>query len=310
MDKIKTLHNLPPRQAEDHKGKFGRVVVVAGSPGMSGAGCLAALGAQMAGAGLITLALPEGLALAGELFRASIMSKPLKESDSGGISLLAVPQVDKLSQNADVCALGPGLGREEETKEAVEIWVRELETTLVIDADGLNALIGKKEILKDRPAPTVITPHPGEMARLAGFENAENVQGDRTGTAAAFAREHEVVTVLKGHNTVVSDGDRLYVNQSGNPGMATGGTGDVLTGVTAALIGAGMEPFEAACLATFAHGLAGDAAAARRGMTSMAPEDILEAMPEVFSLLEGLGEQFEPRAAAEELKSSVDGKKK
>ncbi len=297
MEEIKKLRNLPPRRAGDHKGNFGRVLIVAGSPGMCGAGCLAALGAQKAGAGLVTLALPEGSAPVGELFRASIISKELAAGAGGAISAKAAPEVLNMARTAaDVCALGPGLGRDDGTAEAVRMLTRKLQIPLVLDADALNALAEDSAALKERTAPAVITPHPGEMARLAGEKTATAVQGDRTAIAATFALGHGAVTVLKGHGTVVTDGERMYVNGTGNPGMATGGMGDVLTGMIAALIGGGLDCFEAASLGVFIHGLAGDDAAAGLSMTSLSPEDVLDTLPAVFARLERLGDVFEPAA--------------
>lgn len=304
MKEINTLQNVPARQEEDHKGKFGSVLVVAGSNGMCGAGCLASEGAQKAGAGLITLALPRRMAMVGELFRASIISKPLPETESGAISLLAVPEVDRLAKETDVCAIGPGMGREEETEESIEVWTRELAVPLVLDADALNALSERKEALKSRNAPALITPHPGEMARLAGLGNAGEVQKNRAGTAADFARDCNTVTVLKGHRSVVTDGERIYTNDTGNPGMAAGGMGDVLTGLIAAFIAQGMESFEAGCLGVFVHGLAGDRAAARLGRVSLSPEDLLETLPHIFLRLESLPGSFSPSEVTENLQNT------
>ncbi len=293
MKEITRLRNLPRRRAEAHKGDFGRVLVVAGSPGMTGAGCLTALGAQRAGAGLITLALPRSVAIVGEIFRSSIMSKALPDTPSGAISPEAAAEVLKMAKTADVCALGPGLGRSEQTGEFVQILARSLEAPLILDADALNLLARSPQTLKDRSFPTVITPHPGEMARLCGLDTARAVQRDRRAVAAAFARDTGTVTVLKGQHTVVADAERVYMNTSGNPGMATGGMGDVLTGIIAGLTGSGLEAFDAACLGTYVHGLAGDVAAERLGMTSMAPEDVLETICTVFARLEQLPPEFE-----------------
>ncbi len=293
MKEITKLKNLPARRAEDHKGRFGRVLVVAGSPGMCGAGCLAALGAQKAGAGLITLALPAGSAMVGELFRASIMSAALADDACGTISLRALPQVENLAKNANACAVGPGLGTAQETIEAVWRWTRSLGLPVILDADALNALSRQTAALKAREAPAVITPHPGEMARLTGASTA-GVQADRSGVAAGFAKEYGVVTVLKGHRTVVADGERIYVNMTGNAGMAAGGMGDVLTGIITSMAGMGMDCFDAASLGVFVHGLAGDIAAAEVSRTSLAPEDLIEKLPEVFARLERGEEFFNP----------------
>ncbi len=295
MEELRKLKNLPPRRLNAHKGEFGRVAVVGCSPGMTGAGCLAAHAAQIAGAGLITLALPESLALVGELYRASIMSLPLTENENGVISLLAVPEIDQLAEKSDVCAIGPGLGQEPETAEMVTICTREIRKPLVIDADALNALSHEPDALKEREAPAVITPHPGEMARLIGLDGPAAVQEQRHTVAIDAAKKFGVVTVLKGYETIVTDGNTSYLNATGNPGMASGGMGDVLTGIISAFIGQGMSCLDAACLGVLVHGLAGDLGAEEAGQNALTPETLIKFLPDVMVRLEQLDNFFGPK---------------
>jgi len=281
-DRATRLPVLPVRAREAHKGDFGHALIMAGSPGMTGAGCLAALAAQRAGAGLVTLAVPESLNAIVEAKLTSAMSLPLPEPGMPVLGLDAARLILDMAQRFRAVAVGPGLGRVAETREAVRLLVRWLGCPAVIDADGLNALADDLEPLDKAPASRILTPHPGEMARLLGTGDTRRVQRDREGTAARFAREHGVVLALKGAGTVVTDGERVFVNPTGNPGMATGGTGDVLTGLTAGLLCQGLEPFEALQLAVFVHGLAGDMAARDVGELSMTAEDLLERVPEAF----------------------------
>jgi len=280
------LPPLPIRRPDAHKGEFGHVLVVACSPGMSGAGCLAAAATQRAGAGLVTLALPRSLNSVVETSLWSAMSLPLPETDTCCLGSEAARTVLRIAARFDVFAIGPGLGRAEETGQMVRTLLRELQAPAVVDADGLNALAGHVEVLKPREHATVLTPHPGEMSRLAGIDGASRVQEDREGVARSLARQTGSVVVLKGHESVVTDGERSYVNHTGNPGMATGGMGDVLTGLIAGLLCQGLDAFGAACLGVFVHGLAGDLAARRTGHLALIPEDVLSALPRVLRIVE------------------------
>ncbi len=297
---VERLPLLPSRAPDAHKGDFGRVLVVAGSPGMTGAGCLAALGAQRAGAGLVTLALPAGLHLVAEVKLTSVMSRPLPDPDGPVVGGQAADRVLQWASEFTVVVLGPGLGRRPATADAVRRLVGELPLPTVLDADGLNALAGATDVLQGAPAPRLLTPHPGEMSRLVG-RGVADIQAGRVQAAREFAVRHGVVVALKGAGTVVTDGRCVYVNPTGNPGMATGGTGDVLTGMAAGLLGQGLSPFQAMQLAVFTHGLAGDVAAARRGRLSLTAEDVLETVPEVFRLLESYAEPPLPGAVAARL---------
>jgi len=273
---VSELPKLPRRPRDGHKGAFGRVLVVAGSPGMTGAGCLAALAAQRCGAGLVTLAVPAALHAVVETKLTSAMTRGLPDDDAR-IGAAAADAVLAWQAEFDVVALGPGIGTAPQTVQAVRRLVAELQPPKVIDADALNALAGTTHLLGPG---CILTPHPGEMARLLGAENTESVQADRRGTAVAFAAEHGVLLALKGAGTIVTDGRRTAVNETGNPGMATGGTGDVLTGAVAGLLcQAPLTPWEALRLAVHVHGLAGDIAAETVGELSLIAEDVLDALP-------------------------------
>jgi NAD(P)H-hydrate epimerase len=275
------MPEIPPRAADAHKGTFGRVLALAGSTGMVGAAALTGEAALRSGAGLVTIGTPRSVypILASKV--TCCLTRPLPETSDGTLSIEAFGPILVLAANCDVVALGPGLGRDESTTALVHRLVAEIDKPMVVDADALNALAGNVAVLKNCPAPRLLTPHPGEMSRLTGASVGE-VQSDRSGRAQRFAREYGVVLLLKGHGTVVSDGERVYVNATGNPGMATAGSGDVLTGLIAALLAQGLDPYDAARLGAHLHGLAGDLAAARLGQISLIATDILNALPKAF----------------------------
>lgn len=297
---VNDLPALPPRARDAHKGDFGHILVVAGSTGLTGAACLAALGAQKAGAGLVTVAVPQGLqpVIAAKL--TSVMSRPLPQGAEPVLDEHGADRVMQWAAEFDAFALGPGLGRAPETLRAAARLAEELPAPAVIDADGLYALGGNTQVLKKARAVRLLTPHPGEMARLVG-DTVARVQADRVGAAVRFAAEHGVLLALKGADTVVTDGRRFYVNPTGNPGMATGGTGDVLTGLAAGLLCQGLEAFEALQLAVFVHGLAGDLAARKEGQLSMTAEDLLDATSQAFQLIQTLKPGTDARQAAADL---------
>lgn len=273
---------LPRRHPAAHKGTNGHVAIVAGSEAYTGAAALAATGALRAGAGLVTLGVAASLLSLMQMKLTEIMTRPLPEIVGGAIGMKAVPYIEELTARCDVLAIGPGLGRAEETMAAVREVVRNCDKPLVIDADGLNALVGHTDILRDTAALAVLTPHPGEMGRLFGLTPAQ-VNQDRIGVARQAAHSWGAIVVLKGAPTVVAfpDGE-VYVNTSGNAGMATGGTGDVLTGVIAALIAQGLSSHDAAVAGVYLHGLAGDIAA-RAGQVGMAAGDVARALPAAYA---------------------------
>jgi NAD(P)H-hydrate epimerase len=264
---------VPVRAADSNKGDFGRVLVVAGSAGRTGAAHLAALGALRSGAGLVTIATPRSCLAVIAAMMPEYMTEPLDETSGGGIDFTAVDRV--LDMKADVIAIGPGLGRDPSTAAFVQAIVERSGVPLVLDADGLNAFAGDPERLTGRDGvDVIITPHPGEMARLLNV-SIEQVQADRVAHAREFAASHRVHVVLKGHRTIVAGPEgRAFVNLTGNAGMATGGTGDLLTGMTAAWF-AQLLDAEAACkLAVYLHGSAGDLAEADEGDLALLPTDI------------------------------------
>ncbi|RDV83254.1 NAD(P)H-hydrate dehydratase [Ammonifex thiophilus] len=270
---------LPSRPPTAHKGNFGHVLVVGGSRGMIGAACLTAAAAMRAGAGLVTLAVPRSWQEIAAAKLTEVMTLGLPETPEGQLSCAAWESLKPLLPRFTVCALGPGLGRHPETVELVKRMVAEIDLPLVLDADGINAFAGEAHLLKRRSSPLILTPHPGEMARLLGVKAAE-LADKRVEVAERAAREWEAVVVLKGARTVVAAPDGYTgINSTGNPGMATGGTGDVLTGVIAALWAQGLDPFRAAAAGVYLHGLAGDLAAEEKGEAGLVAGDLLEKLP-------------------------------
>lgn len=265
---------VEPRASDSHKGDYGRVLVVAGSRGKTGAAYLAADAAMRSGAGLVTVATPSSCLNVLASLGPEYMTEPCEETNDATLAFEALDRI--LDMSADVIALGPGIGRHPSTAALVQGLVERSGTPLVLDADALNAFVGEPERLSGREGvDIIITPHPGEMARLTGL-SIEDVQAQRLDVARAFATTHNVHVVLKGHRTIVATPDgRAFVNLTGNPGMATGGTGDVLTGMIAAWFGQLLDA-EAACkLAVYLHGLAGDLAEADDGEVAMTATDII-----------------------------------
>jgi NAD(P)H-hydrate epimerase len=283
---VRKVPTLPRRRPDSHKGIFGRVLVAAGSRGMSGAAILCATAALRGGAGLVRVAVAEGILPIVAAGNPCYMTAPLPQDEGGRLAAAAESGLLDLAGASDVVALGPGLGRGPGPDALVAAVVSKVSAPLVLDADGLNALQHRTDLLRGRTAPAVLTPHPAEFGRLIGAD-VPAVQADRQGLAARFAAHHGVVLVLKGHGTVVTDGKRVYVNTTGNPGMATGGTGDVLTGLIAALLGQRLEPFAAAQLGVYVHGLAGDLARDKLGETGLIASDLLEYLPAALRSREG-----------------------
>ena len=280
FDPAATIQQLR-RTPDAHKGQCGHVLVLGGSMGFAGAACLAAQGALRAGAGLVTLGVPASLLPVVAAKLTNCMTHPFREAWLGTLALGALPDILAAAENVDVVAMGPGIGRHRSTEKLVQALVQRLPTPLVLDADGLNALEGQAMLLGDAPAPRILTPHPGEMARLTGL-SAREIQADRAAVATAFALEHEAVVALKGHQTVVTDGRDVYVNPTGNAGMASGGMGDVLTGIVAGLLAQGLEPFPATCLAVYLHGLAADLAVTETGEQALVATDLLDHLGSAF----------------------------
>jgi NAD(P)H-hydrate epimerase len=272
------------RRAQDaHKGDFGHLMVVAGSLGKAGAAVMAARGALRAGAGLVSVATPNSLVpiIQQQIFEA--MCIPSAESIDGTFGIGAEDELLKAAAKMNSCAIGPGLSTHYETVQMVRMFVQRLTIPMVIDADGLNAFVGSLDVLKKAKAPVIMTPHPGELGRLLGISSG-GVQKDRIGVASDFAAKYKVILVLKGAGTVIATPDgRLFVNSTGNPGMATGGTGDVLTGMIGSLLAQGYTAAQAACLGVYLHGLAGDLAAKEKGEAGMIAGDLIEKIPDAIN---------------------------
>jgi len=251
---------------DGHKGTFGRVLVVAGSRGMSGAACLAGQSALRGGSGLVFVAVPEGILPIVAGYEPSYLTVPLAEDPQGRIAASAQQELETPVESADVIACGPGLGQSEDVAAVVRWLYTSVPKYLVLDADALNLLSDTPDVLSQQPEdetgniPRILTPHPGEFARLVDRPISE-VQKDRELLASEFADEYGVVLVLKGRHTIITDGQRLAVNTTGNSGLATGGSGDVLTGLIAAVLGQGLSAFDAAYFSVYLHGLAADLAA-------------------------------------------------
>jgi NAD(P)H-hydrate epimerase len=279
MDGADAAALVPARRRADHKGRFGRLLVIGGSAGLTGAVALAGEGALRAGGGLVTVAVPESLQdiLAAKL--TEVMTLALPETGRRTISVRAVDAILAAAERADAVAIGPGISRELETAELVRYLVRELARPLVLDADGLNAFSGRLDDLAATTTPLILTPHVVEMARITGID-PQSVETDRLHLPGRIARERGLVVLLKGSPSVVGAPDRPTVlSDRGNPGMATAGSGDVLTGVVLGLLGQGLAPDTAAALGMFVHGRAGDRAALRLGEHGLLAGDILSEVP-------------------------------
>ena len=290
MVQVKKLPELTPRRKNTHKGSYGRVLVLAGSPGMTGAAYLCSKAALRSGSGIVTLGIPESLNPIMEVKLTCVMTYPLPETKASTLSNKGRKEILKLCESHDVVALGPGLSQQPETRELTLWLLKNIDRTMVIDADGLNALVDNVNVLHKIKQNVVLTPHPGEMSRLTGLRSAKDVQKERLNTVAQFVQsiqkklksERKLVLVLKGDKTIVADYGKVYVNRTGNPGMATAGVGDVLTGIIVSLIGQGFDVFSASQLGVYIHGLAGDIAAKKKGELSMIASDIIDCLPDAF----------------------------
>lgn len=283
------LQNLKPRKSDANKGSYGKVLSVCGSFQMPGAAVLAATGAVRGGAGLVTCACPHSIAAVIASHIAEPIFLPLPETEEGFLSEKALPSLLNALQKATVCLVGCGMGNRQDTSKIVKELILHAVCPIIIDADGINCLADNIDILKAAKSTLILTPHPGEMARLTGKSIAD-IQSDRITAAKEFAVQHQLVLILKGAGTIVTNGERVYVNTTGNPGMAKGGSGDALSGIIAALLAQGIPPLDAAACGVFLHGAAGDAAAhcfSQRGMT---PTDLLAQLPLLLSQYEQQGD--------------------
>lgn len=270
------LSLLPDRNPWGHKGDFGKILLLCGSRGYTGAAFFAAMGALRSGAGLVFLGVPEGIYGIEAVKLNEPVIFPLPDAD-GMLSADAVPEILSRLPRMDAVLVGPGLGQSEGTLAVVRAVLEKAECPVVVDADGINVLRAHRDLLRGRKSPTILTPHDGEFARLGGI-----IGEDRMAASAALADDLGCVVLLKGHETCVTDGTDGYVNPTGNPGMAVGGSGDVLAGVITALLGAGLPPLEAAACGAWLHGAAGDRCAAELGQYGMLPTDMLSALPRLM----------------------------
>ncbi len=276
---------IPQRPRDAHKGDCGTVYLLAGSVGFTGAGAMAGLSALRAGAGLVTWGLPQSLNDAMEAKLTEVMTKPLPETSARSLALKALAESEAFLKKATVLALGPGISTHPETAELVHQAVSTLTLPMIIDADGLNCLALKKGWKKNSRSELVLTPHPGEMARLLNIAT-EDVQKDRIGITERAAQEFEATVVLKGAPTIIAQPNQdTCINTTGNPGMATAGSGDVLTGLIAGFMAQGLSGYSAAKLGVYVHGLAGDLAAEEKTELGMIAGDILDKVPEALKSL-------------------------
>jgi ADP-dependent NAD(P)H-hydrate dehydratase len=274
------LPRLADRKADAHKGDFGLALLVGGSRGMAGAVAMAGMAALRGGAGLVRLAVPDVCLDAVAGFEPSYMTVPLPSDRAGRIDGSAWGKIEEAMPAATVVACGPGLGRSLGLDVLVSRLYVETSKPLLVDADGLNALAARREVLAPPAGPRILTPHPGEFARLLG--KGPIPADEREMAAVEMAARWRVVLVLKGHRTLVTDGGSRWFNTTGNPGMATGGSGDILTGLITALACQGLPPFDAARLGVYLHGLAGDLAAAELGQESLIASDLIRFLPRAF----------------------------
>jgi NAD(P)H-hydrate epimerase len=282
FDLVEASRILRRRPPNSHKGSFGHCLVIAGSTGKTGAAAMAANSAVRGGAGLVTVAVPASLNMILEMKTDEAMSLPIDDRGTGHFLPDSLIPLISAAEGKEVVAIGPGISQQEGVRQVVETLLSELTQPLVVDADGLNALSPSSLQGKRRCDTLVLTPHPGEMARMAGCTVAE-IEADRLGQATGFARTYGVWLILKGARTIIAAPDGRYaLNGSGNPGMASGGMGDVLTGVVAALLAQGYDPWEACRLGVFAHGHAADLVAADYGEMGLAARDVQEHLPVAF----------------------------
>lgn len=276
MDHKKVLSILPDRDPYGHKGSFGKILLLCGSRGYTGAAYLAAMGALRSGAGLTFLGVPEGIYAIEAVKLNEPVVFPLPD-ENGKLSIRSIPEIIPRLSQMDAVLIGCGLGQSQDTLAVVEAVLQHANCPVVLDADGINVLAEHKNILRGRTYPTILTPHYGEFIRFGG-----TIGEDRMASAADFSREWNCILLLKGHRTCITDGNRGYINHTGNPGMAVGGSGDVLAGIITSLLGQGIAPLEAAACAAWLHGAAGDRCAAEIGQYGMLPTDMLNHLPRLM----------------------------
>jgi len=273
------------RKADSHKGDYGHILILAGSSRFSGAGLLCAESALRSGAGLVTLGVPESINLA--LIKVKpreLITFPLPETKEGTLSLTAFSKISVLLKGVDVLIIGPGLGRNKSTYALVRKVMHKAIQPKVVDADALNALSGFPAVLKAHKGQLILTPHQKEMSRLFDID-VNLIKNNRKMIAKKYAKHYNSIIILKGHNSIVTDGlKKFYINRSGNPGMATAGSGDVLSGITGAFLAQGLDSFQAAKYATYVHGLAGDLAAKDKTQMGLIASDIIDRIPDALKM--------------------------
>jgi ADP-dependent NAD(P)H-hydrate dehydratase len=282
MQLIDNIPKLKPRAVDGHKGDYGKVCIIAGSFGMSGAAALAGRAALRAGAGLVRVATPKSVLPIVAAIEPSFTTIALPEDGNGRISAKAINIILETVSENDVVAFGPGVGISGALRSILETLLEQESLRLVIDADGLNNLACIKNWRARLKAKLILTPHPGEMKRLWSGLMRQELPADRQEQALQLSQRTNAIIVLKGAGTVVTDGEKVYINKTGNPGMATAGSGDVLTGIITALLGQGLSDFDAAVLGVYIHGLAGDIAAEKFGQVSLMTTDIIDSLPDAF----------------------------
>lgn len=270
------LSLLPDRDPWGHKGTFGKLLLLCGSRGYTGAAYLSAMGALRSGAGLVFLGVPESIYAIEAVKLNEPVVFPLPD-EGGRLSVEAVPEILERLSKMDAVLIGPGLGQSEGTFAVVKAVLEQAKCPVVVDADGINVLSAHRDVLRGRKYPTIVTPHDGEFARLGGV-----IGDDRMESARALAKDLGCIVLLKGHETCITDGETGYRNHTGNPGMAVGGSGDVLAGILVSLLGQGIAPLEAAACGAWLHGAAGDLCAAEIGQYGMLPTDMLSALPRLM----------------------------
>ena len=276
MNHKKILELLPDRDPFAHKGKFGKILLLCGSEGYTGAAALASMGALRSGAGLVFLGVPRSIYAIEAVKLTEPVVFPLPDAD-GKLSCEAHPEILERLPKMDAVLIGPGLGQSHGVSEVVKTVLEQAQCPVVLDADGINAVAKHMDILRGRTAPAILTPHDGEFARLGGVIGA-----DRVAAAEQMARELGCIMLLKGHRTVITDGSATYINHTGNPGMAVGGSGDVLSGIIVSFLGQGIAPLEAAACGAWVHGAAGDLCASQMGQYGMLPTDMLNILPRLL----------------------------
>lgn len=276
LDHSSVLNLLPDRDPFGHKGTFGKVLLLCGSRGFTGAAYLAAMGALRTGAGLVFLGVPESIYAIEAVKLNEPVVFPLADDD-GKLGLLSIPEIEKRLPQMDAVLIGCGLGQSGGTLAVVRTVLEQAACPVVVDADGINVLTRHKDILRGRTYPTILTPHEGEFLRFGG-----TIGENRMASAAYFSKEWNSILLLKGHRTCITDGEICYRNETGNPGMAVGGCGDLLAGMIVSLLGQGMEPLEAAACAAWLHGAAGDLCAKEIGQYGMLPTDMVTRIPRLM----------------------------